>query len=105
MLEHVPPGTTIAREIYTPQFDITEFPPAGSFFLPEVDLDDYRARGVRYLIASSWAYERFVGKPATPREDAFYRELFALPQAFRVDPAPDRSGPTIRILSLDPAAD
>jgi Dolichyl-phosphate-mannose-protein mannosyltransferase len=105
MLEHVPPGTTVAREIYTPQFDEREFTPAGSFFLPEVSLDGYRARGVRYLIASSWAYERFVGKPATPVEDAFYRDLFALPEAFRIDPGPNRAGPTIRILSLDAPAD
>ena len=105
MLEHVPPGTSIAREVYTPQFDITEFPPVGSFFLQEVSLDGYRTRGARYVIASSWAYERYVGKPATPVEDAFYRELFTLPEAFRVDPAPDRQGPTIRILRLDPPAD
>jgi hypothetical protein len=105
MLEHVPPGTTIAREVYTPQFDITEFTPVGSFFLHEVSLDGYRARGARYLIASSWAYERFVDKPATPAEDAFYRQLFTLPQAFRVDPAPERQGPTIRILTLDAPAD
>ncbi len=105
MLEHVPPGTPIAREVYTPQFDIAEFPLAGSFFLPEASLEVYRARGVRYLIASSWAYERYVGKPATPVEDAFYRELFALPEAFRIDPAADRAGPTIRILSLDAPPD
>jgi hypothetical protein len=105
MLEHVPAGTTIAREVYTPQYDITEFTPVGSFYLHEVSLDGYRTRGARYLIASSWAYERFVDKPATPVGHAFYRELFMLPEAFRVDPAPDRQGPTIRILSLDAPAD
>jgi 4-amino-4-deoxy-L-arabinose transferase-like glycosyltransferase len=105
MLEHVPPGTTVAREVYTPQFDIAEFTLAGSFFLHEVSLDGYRTRGARYLIASSWAYERFVGKPATPVEDGFYRELFTLPEAFRVDPAPNRAGPTIRIISLDARGD
>ena len=105
MLEHVPPGTSIAREVYTPQFDIIEFPPVGSFFLAELSLDDYRTRGARYVIASSWAYERFVDKPSTPVENAFYRELFTLPEAFRIDPAPDRQGPTIRILSLDAPAD
>jgi 4-amino-4-deoxy-L-arabinose transferase-like glycosyltransferase len=102
MLEHVPRGTTVAREIYTPQFDEREFRPGGSFFLHEIGLAGYRADGTRYLIASSWAYERFLGKPATPVEDAFYRDLFALPEAFRVDPGPARSGPTIRILRLDP---
>jgi hypothetical protein len=105
MLEHVPPGSAVAREVYTPQFDVTEYTPAGSFFLHEVELDGYRAKGTRYLIASSWAYERFVDKPATPVEDAFYRELFRLPEEFRVDPAADRSGPTIRIVRLDAPAD
>ena len=102
MLEHVPPSTVIAREIYTPQFDVAEFEPAGSFFLSDVSLDGYRARGARYLIASSWVFERFVGKSGTPTEDAFYRGLFALPEVFRVDPGRERSGPTIRILRLDP---
>ena len=58
--------------------------------------------GARYLIASSWSYERFVDKPGTPREDAFYKALFALPEVFRVDAGLDRSGPTIRIFRLDP---
>jgi 4-amino-4-deoxy-L-arabinose transferase-like glycosyltransferase len=101
MLEHVPRGTAVAREIYTPQFDEREFTPAGSFFLHEIGLAGYRANGAHYLIASSWAYERYLGKPATPGEDAFYRDLFALPEAFRVDPGAARSGPTIRILRLD----
>jgi hypothetical protein len=33
-----------------------------------------------------------------------YRELFALPEVFRVDPEPGRRGPTIRIFRLDPVA-
>jgi hypothetical protein len=104
MLANVPQATTIAREIYTPQFDDREYVLAGSFFLHEIGLDGYRDRGVHYLIASSWAYERFVDKAGTPDEDAFYRGLFALPEVFRVDPGPSRSGPTIRILRLDPVA-
>jgi hypothetical protein len=101
MLGHVPPGTTVGREVYTPQFDEREFTTAGSYFLHELDLDAYREAGARYLIASSWAYERFVSEP----ESGFYRDLFALPVAYRVDVTPDRSGPTIRILRLDPPGD
>ena len=101
MLENVPRKTTVAREIYTPLFDDQEFTAAGSFFLHQVDLDGYRAAGVRYLIASSWSYERFVDKPGTPREDAFYKSLFGLPEAFRADAGLDRNGPTIRIFRLD----
>jgi 4-amino-4-deoxy-L-arabinose transferase-like glycosyltransferase len=105
MLEHVPPATVVGREIYTPQFAATEFTPAGSFFLHELGLDAYRVNGARYMIASSWAYERFLDKPATPIEDAFYRDLFALPEAYRIDPGPDRTGPTIRILRLEAASE
>ena len=101
MLENVPRKTVVAREIYTPLFDDQEFTAAGSFFLHQVDLDGYRAAGARYLIASSWSYERFIDKPGTPREDAFYKSLFALPEVLRVDAGLDRNGPTIRIFRLD----
>jgi 4-amino-4-deoxy-L-arabinose transferase-like glycosyltransferase len=101
MLDNVPRETVVAREIYTPVFDDQEFTAAGRFFLHQVDLDGYRAAGARYLIASSWSYERFIDKPGTPREDAFYKSLFALPEVFRVDAGLERNGPTIRIFRLD----
>jgi hypothetical protein len=101
MLDHVPRGTRIAREVYTPQFS-TEYARGGSYFLFQHTLEEYRTRGVRYLIASSRTYSRFVDMPDSAEETAFYRGLFALPEVFRVDPGPDRRGPTIRIFRLDP---
>lgn len=102
MLDHVPERTMIAREVYTPQFDPSEFRLAGSYFLFQHTLEEYRAAGVRYVIASSRTFGRFVDMPAATEESAFYRALFALPEVFRVDPGPGRRGPTIRIFRLDP---
>ena len=104
MLDHVPEGTTIAREVYTPQFGPREFRVRGSYFLHQHTLDHYRSLGVRYLIASGRTYDRFVDMPGAAKESAFYHELFALPEVFRVDPEPGRRGPTIRIFRLDPVA-
>jgi hypothetical protein len=104
MLDHVPEGTTIAREVYTPQFGPREFRVRGSYFLHQHTLDDYRSLGVRYLIASGRTYDRFVDMPGAASESAFYHALFALPEVFRVDPEPRRRGPTIRIFRLDPVA-
>ena len=102
LLDHVPERTKIAREVYTPQFDPSEFRVEGSYFLFQHTLDDYRAGGVRYLIASSRTFGRFVDMPLYAEESDFYHGLFALPEVFRVDPGPDRRGPTIRIFRLDP---
>jgi len=101
MLDHVPRGTRIAREVYTPQFG-NEYTRGGSYFLFQHTLEDYRSRGVRYLIASSRTYSRFVDMPGSTEETDFYRALFGLPEVFRVDPGPGRRGPTIRIFRLDP---
>lgn len=102
MLDHVPNRTRIAREVFTPQFSPTEFRLRGSYFLHQRTLEEYRALGVRYLIASGRTYDRFVDIPGAVDETAFYRALFALPEVFRVDPGPGRRGPTIRIFRLDP---
>ena len=102
MLDHVPSGTTIAREVYTPQFGYREFRVRGSYFLHQHTLEHYRTLGVRYLIASGRTYDRFVDMPGAVEESAFYHALFALPEVFRVDPEPGRRGPTIRIFRLDP---
>ncbi len=104
MLDHVPNRTRIAREVFTPQFRPTEFRLRGSYFLYQHTLEDYRALGVRYLIASGRTYDRFVDIPGAIEESEFYRTLFALPEVFRVDPGPGRRGPTIRIFRLDPPA-
>jgi hypothetical protein len=102
MLRNLPDRAVIARETVTPQTSLDEFRFRGSYFLWQNDLDWYRDAGVRYLIASSIPYLRFVGRESKPEQDAFYRELFALPEVFHIDGGAGRPGPTIRIFRLDP---
>jgi hypothetical protein len=104
MLDHLPSNTRVAREIYTPQLQPNEFLFRGHEYLMRRDWEWYRSTRTDVLVASSGAYSRFVGNPDTPAQDRFYSELFALPEIFRVDPGPDRSGPTIRIFALSDRA-
>jgi hypothetical protein len=104
MLEHLGRNTHVAREIYTPQFQPDEFLYRGHEFLMRRDWEWYRSTQTDVMVASSGAYNRFVGNPDTPAQDRFYRELFALPELFRVEPGVDRSGPTIRIFALSESA-
>jgi hypothetical protein len=62
----------------------------------------YREAGFDYLIASSQVYGPAFEHPETaPVKYAAYRRLFAeLPEAFRVEPRPDRPGPELRILKV-----
>jgi len=101
MLDNLPRRTAIARELGSPQTSLDQFRFRGSYFLWQQDLAWYRDHGVRYLVASSTTYDRFVGR-SNEAGDAFYRELFALPEVFRVNAGDDRPGPTIRIFRLDP---
>jgi 4-amino-4-deoxy-L-arabinose transferase-like glycosyltransferase len=100
MLDNLPHNAVVARELYTPQVTPEEFRLRNHDFLWQRDWSWYRGVKTRYLVTSSLDYARFVGNPDDPAHDAFYRELFALPEVFRVDPGPDRPGPTIRIFEL-----
>lgn len=102
MLQNLPTRTIIAREASTPQTSLDDFKFRGSYFLWQQDLDWYRSAGVRYLVASSWMYTRFVDDASRPEQSEFYRDLFALPEVFRIDAGDERPGPTIRIFRLDP---
>jgi hypothetical protein len=100
MLANIPHNSVIAREQYTPQLRTDEYRLRNHPFLWERDWAWYREVGTEYLVTSSLNYARFHENPDDPVHDAFYRELFALPEVFRVDPTPDRPGPTIRIFEL-----
>ena len=101
MLEHVPAGTAIAREAYTPQFSQDEYRLRGSYFLPQRTIDDYRRAGVRYLISSDRTVERYLTSSGGPASTG-YSQIYRLPEVFRADPSATRRGPTIRIFELDP---
>jgi 4-amino-4-deoxy-L-arabinose transferase-like glycosyltransferase len=104
MLAHIPHSAIVAREQYTPQVRADQFRLRNRSRLYLRGLAWYRQQGVRYLVASSDIYRRFLDNPATPSASAFYHELFALPEVFRVDPQDRRRGPTIRIFELPATA-
>jgi hypothetical protein len=104
LLANVPRKSIVAREQYTPQITPDEYRLRNHEFLWQRDWAWYEELDVRYLITSSLVYARFHDNPDAPAQDAFYTELFALPEVFRADPGPDTPGPTIRIFELPPRA-
>jgi 4-amino-4-deoxy-L-arabinose transferase-like glycosyltransferase len=102
VLQNIPRGTEIRREWDTPQFSPSEYPAAVTRWLSSRSLDEYREAGVRYLIASSLSYGRFLVKPPDDPARQRYERVFELPEVLRIDPRPGDRGPTIRIFRLDP---
>jgi len=96
---HLPAGSAIAREVYTPQVG-AEYRVQGTFYLADHSLQEYRELGVRYLIASEAAYSRFLAPGGDPAAARFYAELFALPEIGRIERGPDEQGPLIRVFEL-----
>jgi 4-amino-4-deoxy-L-arabinose transferase-like glycosyltransferase len=100
ILSHVPRNTVVARERYTPQLTSARYRLRNHEFLWERGWTWYQTQGVRYLVTSSTIYGQFYGNPRDAVHDLFYRQLFELPEVFRVDPGPETPGPTIRIFEL-----
>ena len=100
ILANVPRNTVVARERYTPQLTSARYRLRDHEFLWQRDWRWYEEQGVRYLITSSTTYGQFYRNARDPVHDAFYTQLFELPEVFRADPGPDTPGPTIRILAL-----
>ena len=100
ILANVPRNTVVARERYTPQLTSARYRLRNHDFLWQRGWAWYQEQGVRYLVTSSTIYGQFYGNPKDPVHDAFYTQLFELPEVFRADPGPDTSGPTIRIFEL-----
>jgi 4-amino-4-deoxy-L-arabinose transferase-like glycosyltransferase len=102
IIANLPRNAIVAREQYTPQLSPEQFRLRNHDGLYQRNMAWYREVRVQYLIASSEIYGRNVDNPATPFRSDFYREVFALPEVFRIDPGENRPGPTIRIFRLDP---
>ena len=96
---NIPAGSSIAREVYTPQVG-PEYRVEQTDYLADHALDDYRRQGVRYLVASEAAYGRFLAPDGDPATAAFYAQLFALPERGRIERGPGEQGPLIRIFDL-----
>jgi 4-amino-4-deoxy-L-arabinose transferase-like glycosyltransferase len=96
---NIPAGSSIAREVYTPQVG-PEYRVQQTFYLADLSLDEYRRRGVRYLIASESAWARFLAPGGAPEAAAFYEQLFKLPEIGRIERGPGEQGPRIQVFEL-----
>ena len=102
ILDNIPRGTTIARELDAPQFSPAEYHWDKTLWLSERTLTELREAGVLYLLTSSDTYSRFLAKPPEDVARNWYERLFTLPEVYRIDPSPDQRGPTVRVFRLDP---
>ena len=100
---HLPPGTRIAREEYTPQISGERYRVMYQWSLARLNYGWYLAVPIDYLVVSANVYSRalyppYVAGPAGPR---FYNFIFQkLPLAAEFNPGPEMSGPTIRIYTV-----
>lgn len=103
LLLNLPAGSWIVSEWYTAPLDGT------GFVLSEHNTlavkhgpDDYYRDGYRYVVASSYMYDRFLREPGRyPAEVNFYQTLFARYRLLKqFDPSITRGGPIIRIYEL-----
>jgi 4-amino-4-deoxy-L-arabinose transferase-like glycosyltransferase len=104
ILGHIPHHAIIGRELQTPQLTADEYRQRNQDPLWRRPLDWYRALGVNYLVVSGYNTVRVLGDPSALVANAFYEQVFTLPEVFRVDPDDQRIGYTIRIFRLMPIA-
>ena len=95
-------GETIAREWYAP--DVEYLPDLRTIRIRSLirrHLDDYRSKGVDYLIASSEMYRRYFRAPKKyGKQIEKYEEIFALPLIIEFQGSKTVRGPHIRIYRL-----
>jgi 4-amino-4-deoxy-L-arabinose transferase-like glycosyltransferase len=99
---HVEPGTTIAREWHTPPLAQAGY---GDIFIRKANdhpLEWYDAVGARYLILSSFMYQRYLDAPEQyPDDAAFYARLLSQPRQATFSAA---NGPVVIILRVEDIA-
>jgi len=104
---NIPPGATVAFELYTPHINWDQYVPQYIRFLHRKPMSWYRDRHVEYFIFNSYAYRRFYKYPKEFAEEiAGYEALFNHPDmnhlvSFNVNEK--QYGPIIKIYQLRPA--
>ncbi len=100
--EHLPRGSRIAREEYTPQVRSHRYEVMYGWSLARWPYDWYVANEVEFLVASSSVYGRVLGPPHLGGEGAaaFYRLIFGLPRLAEFRPGPHARGPVILIFRV-----
>lgn len=101
---NVPPDATLVVEAGGPVLGYGPFRSRHVGQLREVAYEQYVAEGVDYLVASSYAYGRYLEAPHVfPREYAEYMRLFEQSrEVARFTPSPERPGAELRIYRVAP---
>ncbi len=101
ILQNIPPGTSIARELYTPPIEMySGVYPITHLGLSGVAMTERPREPVRIVIVSSSDYERFVDHPDQyPKYAQAYNDFFGCNQLLKEfsEDGATMSGPTIRI--------
>lgn len=103
---HVPRGSTVVKESYTPELDPAEYQVVKGRFAARMTLEELRSPEHDVLVLADAAYLRFLSSEQTREEhhEEFgrrYREIFAtFEELARFEPSPWRRGPTILVLGV-----
>ncbi len=108
MLRHLPPGTALVKESYTPEFPPGRFAVEHERFAGRLPLAGLRSPSHDYLLLSSTAYSRFADASALFTDNqreiaARYQEIFrTFPLVREWIPDELQLGPVLRLYRLDP---
>jgi 4-amino-4-deoxy-L-arabinose transferase-like glycosyltransferase len=99
---NIPNGELVVLETGAMRLPPRRFPSEIALKLIDAPLDQYRERGVSYLVANSMEYDKYFADPARfGREMAAYNELFRMLEPVQTfTPSADHPGPAIRVLRI-----
>jgi hypothetical protein len=98
----IPRGAMVVLEKYDLRLPPQQYRATHVKRLVDRSIDEYRAAGTRYLIASSQVYGAAIENPAAdPELTAAYRTLFrSVRELARFSPGATHTGPEIRVLQV-----
>jgi len=100
---NIPIGTEIAKDWYTPPISNNLYNVTVKYSISDKSLDYYKKKKFKYLIVSSYMYNRYLAEPEKyPNQVKFYKDLFEeeLVQEFKPNPK-NIPGPTIKIYKIN----
>jgi 4-amino-4-deoxy-L-arabinose transferase-like glycosyltransferase len=106
--DHLPPGSSILKESYTPDLDTGRFAVSHERFATRMPIADLRDVGNDFLLLSSSAYARFrdpeaLFKPHQKELAQRYDEIFrTFPLVQEWLPGDFQAGPVLRLYRVDP---
>ncbi|MDX1999337.1 MAG: glycosyltransferase family 39 protein [Thermoanaerobaculia bacterium] len=108
---HVPAGSTVVKESYTPELDPAVYRLVKGRFVARMTLEELRSPENDVVVLADTAFQRFLSGDQAREEhhEEFgrrYREILGtFPELARFEPTPWRRGPTILVLGVPrPAA-